>query len=537
MQRNIFLFIAVLLAACAGPTPTAQPAAPSPVRSVTSSLIPSIDPSLIPSATSSAVPSATPSPMPTVAPTLTPTPTPDTSQYVPSIEATIDLGRLNIDRYFASHPIALDAKAGLIYVSVSPSSTVILNAATWKKVDSLPAGGNVSLDAEGQQIYIGVAGTYSADGHVTSGEIKLFAAPAFQGAPALPGTPASPGGSVILSDTSIVPPYGLADSTGGKTYIVRSGIFIADAQSLEVTGSISGTVAGPDAFETNYSATDAANDQPRQRLYVSLNNGIPGSNNGSGLAIYDLTSGQSIASDGERSVNSIAVDAVDGTVCVSRIYMDTRSIVKYDGQGRKLRRLDGLAGEVQIDHGRNRIYVYDPWSRPRIVVLDLELNYLGETRLDGVDGLAFVFDVQRDRLLVLAGDGRLIALRGHGQPPGAPSLTPPTTRGAVEWIAPSPNYVSDHLVFAAFSTSDYVGGPGMLFQSQTEGASWQFVAGLPVPDSVTSLAISPDYAKDQTLFVSLGSPYASVSCSGVYRSLDGGLTWQPASRGLTDLSI
>jgi len=46
-------------------------------------------------------------------------------------------------------------------------------------------------------------------------------------------------------------------------------------------------------------------------LYVSLNNGIPGSNNGSGLAIYDLVSGQSIAEDGERSVNSIAVDAVD----------------------------------------------------------------------------------------------------------------------------------------------------------------------------------------------------------------------------------
>jgi len=178
-----------------------------------------------------------------------------------------------------------------------------------------------------------------------------------------------------------------------------------------------------------------------------------------------------------------------------------------------------------------------PWSRPRIVVLDLDLNYLGETRLDGVDGLAFAFDAERERLLVLASDGQLIALRGHGQPPGAQSLTPPTTRGAVEWIAPSPDYTSDHRLYAAFATSVYAGGPGMLFQSRDEGVSWKFVAGLPVTDSVTSLAFSPDYANDRTLFVSFGSPYASVSSSGVYRSLDDGLTWQPASRGLADISI
>jgi photosystem II stability/assembly factor-like uncharacterized protein len=39
------------------------------------------------------------------------------------------------------------------------------------------------------------------------------------------------------------------------------------------------------------------------------------------------------------------------------------------------------------------------------------------------------------------------------------------------------------------------------------------------------------------LFVSFGSPYANVSSSGIYRSADGGSTWQPASRGLSDLSI
>ena len=504
MQRNIFLFIAVLLAACAGPISTAQPAAPSP--------------------------------MPTVAPM------PDTSQYVPSIEVTIDLGLLNINRYSDSHPLALDAKAGLIYVGVSPSSTVVLNAATLKKVDSLPAGGNLSLDAEDKQTYIDVGGTYSADGHVTSGEIKLFTAPA------LPGAPASPGGSVILSDTSIVPPHVLADSTDGRAYIVRSGIFIAKDQSLEVTGSISGTAADPNGLVPKKSVKDAAPvpkksvkdaaiDPARQRLYVSLNNGFSGSNNSNGLVIYDLTSGQAIAEDDERSVNSLAVDAVDGTACVSRIYMDTRSIVKVDGQGRQLRRLDGLSGEVQIDHGRNRVYVYDPWSRtPRIVVLDLDLNYLGETRLAGVDGLAFAFDAQQDRLLVLASDGRLIALRGHGQPPGALPLTSPATRGAVQWIAPSPNDVRDHLLYAAFAIGDER-LVGMLFQSRDEGASWKFVAGLPVADSVTSLAFSPDYAADRTLFVSSGSPFISAPSSGVYRSLDGGLTWQPASRGLTELSI
>jgi hypothetical protein len=89
----------------------------------------------------------------------------------------------------------------------------------------------------------------------------------------------------------------------------------------------------------NYAAVDAAIDPRRQRLFVSLNNGIPGSNNGNELAVYDLASGQVIRQDAERSVGGLAVDETTGAVFSPRSHIATLAVVKYDTQGQVLRRL------------------------------------------------------------------------------------------------------------------------------------------------------------------------------------------------------
>jgi hypothetical protein len=77
-------------------------------------------------------------------------------------------------------------------------------------------------------------------------------------------------------------------------YIIEGGITIAGATTLDVRGTVSRTSPVPNAPVPNYSAVDTAIDPQRQRLFVNLSNGIPGSNSGNVLAVCDLASGQVI---------------------------------------------------------------------------------------------------------------------------------------------------------------------------------------------------------------------------------------------------
>ncbi len=70
---------------------------------------------------------------------------------------------------------------------------------------------------------------------------------------------------------------------------------------------------------------------------------------------------------------------------------------------------------------------------------------------------------------------------------------------------------------------------GRLFTSSDGGQTWGEVmawAGLGV---ITALAISPDYAHDQTIFV--------ATAEGVFRSQDGGQAWESSTFGLLDLEV
>jgi photosystem II stability/assembly factor-like uncharacterized protein len=87
----------------------------------------------------------------------------------------------------------------------------------------------------------------------------------------------------------------------------------------------------------------------------------------------------------------------------------------------------------------------------------------------------------------------------------------------VRALALSPDFERDGTLFAGLD--------GGVIQSTDGGRSWRPVnAGLPLkadgtPASVLSLALSPDYATDGTLFVGLVD-------YGVYRSVDGGESWE-----------
>ena len=98
----------------------------------------------------------------------------------------------------------------------------------------------------------------------------------------------------------------------------------------------------------------------------------------------------------------------------------------------------------------------------------------------------------------------------------------------------SPNFVNDRTLFAALDglMTDAYG----VLKSTDGGETWQWsdgglpgAAGGTAPD-VASLAISPNYANDHTLFT---DPYGQ----GIWQSTDGGASWHAANGGMTTLKV
>lgn len=125
----------------------------------------------------------------------------------------------------------------------------------------------------------------------------------------------------------------------------------------------------------------------------------------------------------------------------------------------------------------------------------------------------------------------------------APAPEPLTNRPLpdtpVTFLAVSPNWVEDQTLFGLWSDPNppyECNSPslneGSFFLSadggQTWGQSWGGLRGS--CELLTTLAVSPNYARDQTLF-------AGVAGLGIFTSSDGGRLWQPASAGLDHMGI
>ena len=105
----------------------------------------------------------------------------------------------------------------------------------------------------------------------------------------------------------------------------------------------------------------------------------------------------------------------------------------------------------------------------------------------------------------------------------------------VQWSsAHSPHHVITDIATAptgAGSADVFILIMDQIMRSDGSGASWKnLVHGLNTQYVFTSVAVSPAYAADHTVFL-------STSGDGVYRSLDGGETWKPINAGLGHLDI
>jgi photosystem II stability/assembly factor-like uncharacterized protein len=518
MKRLLPLLVwLLLLTACEEPEPqlTSTPGTP---------LNPS--PTILPAPVATLA-LASPAPGVTLAPETVTPPTailPASAAVLPALVQTFDLGFSAFTDYANPHALALDEQANRLYVSLAPSRTLVLEANTLTAIGEIPAGGALSIDPAASRLYVGVPGysTYGADGTstLTPAELAMFDTTNFNALR-----------RVIPNPKSMQLPIPAIDPLNRQLYLTQSGVTRLDATTLEPLESLSGTVPIENGLVPNYAAGDAVLDPQRQRLFVSLNNGIPGSNNGNVLAVYDLTTGQVLERDEERSITALAVDPLSGEAVAPRIHLANWATVKYDAQGRRLKRLDDLAGlAVQINPATRHVFVLDaagggPQASAALFTLDRDLNMLGLTPLNGNAGWhAMLFDPERDRLYVLARDGQLLVLQGQAQPVEPANILASDRLAALALIP------IDQTLYGIFAANEYPSGNGHLFQSNDAGATWQAVGGLPA----TIMTLTGDAS---TLLAAVDVNGSAPGSWGVWRSDDGGQTWLPSSRGLTDLGI
>lgn len=89
----------------------------------------------------------------------------------------------------------------------------------------------------------------------------------------------------------------------------------------------------------------------------------------------------------------------------------------------------------------------------------------------------------------------------------------------------SPDFASDHTVFA--------GTPSGIFKSTDGGASWSGVNNGLANASVVSIVISPDFAADKTVFAAAFFDSNPALGSRVYKSTDGGANWNMVTNDLS----
>lgn len=105
---------------------------------------------------------------------------------------------------------------------------------------------------------------------------------------------------------------------------------------------------------------------------------------------------------------------------------------------------------------------------------------------------------------------------------GMPTAWAHAPHDVVDIVEISPNFSADQTLFSLILLTDHA----LLARSTDAGRSWMEFGAPILWSYIRKISFSPSYAVDQTLF-------SATRENGIYRSTDGGLTWQTANTGLT----
>lgn len=192
---------------------------------------------------------------------------------------------------------------------------------------------------------------------------------------------------------------------------------------------------------------------------------------------------------------------------------------------------------LAVDPEQRRVYV--PVG-DRLRVLDAETLTLHMTVPLPVAGELAGYDPATQQLYFLAdGQLKLYPVGDIVPPPPQPLAAAQPPAQPVVSLAVSPAWPEDRTLFGVWGSAQPAGDcyvfdqfGGQFLLSPDGGQTWQQPqAGFPTGCAyVSALAVSPSYAEDQTAFV-------GIAGMGIFKTTDGGRLWQPSSTGLLSMGV
>ncbi len=393
--------------------------------------------------------------------------------------------------------LAVDPERGYLYLTDTAGQLHVLDSETDEELNALPAEGFIAVDSPHGRLYTGGEGTervrvFDADTSQQTGEIRTRAKP-------------------------------VADAYHGDLYLVQGGIYLTSLETMTITATISDTLPQQPGYSPNPAAIDAVVDPGSGRVFAIINNGVPGSNNGNYLYVYEPETYEKVLTDTERSPVFLDVDPSTGRAYVSRIHLAGRSTSLLADGREYTARLEAVFGALRVDPTLDRLYlVVSGLDEGYLLILDAEnLDLLGSVPVPGRFTLR-ALDPQRHLLYLATQEGQVQIWSATGGEL-AMRAEPTTARPPAGDI---------YRLFRGPGDTPFF--TGSLYRSDDGGESWQRINnGLP-QRGVQEVVVSPDFAQDETLFAALSATDEGL---GIWKSTDGGLSWRMANRGLTDLAV
>ncbi len=530
-QCRLLVLVASAILALAGcrsglPSPTLGPGAgpsPTPVGAQIPTLTPLVMRTSVPTTALSATPAIGPEPSETLLPAVTVSASATPSSLTPAVVDPTPT-RVQPGSYVISDVLLFDGAHDRVYArgrAEEQNGTLVLSATDGNLLAAYDYAGALGLDAEHRWLYVDGAGLEVVILDADTGErLAAVAVPAQEG-----------------YQPRAIPPQ--TDPARGQVLAFRQNVvYVAEGASGRVAQTISFDFEKSKDCRTGegaYPIEWAAFDPSARILYVSYLSYVCTPWFGFGIVSYDLASGRQIVQSGEYAFDATADG---GYLYGSSWHRFGIGYIWAWRDGRPWRRSSEWNSRPRfaVDRARQRLYGDIGGS---LGVLDAQtMDLLFVAPYPGA-GQTVGFDAVADRLYFLL-DGRLRAVAaGEVKAPMAQNLAPtvaPTV--PVDLLIVSPSWPDDRTVIGIWGRAQamdrcyaFAQQGGTLLLSGDGGQSWALPgAGLPECRQVASLAVSPDFARDQTLLTGLVG-------LGIFRSTDGGRLWKPASVGLASMSV
>lgn len=333
-----------------------------------------------------------------------------------------------------------------------------------------------------------------------------------------------PGGVVALDTSSgaVVAQfaqrgYPAPDPQADLVYIVENGVTMYDRAGKPL-GTLPSTFPVVRGFVPNPSAYAAHVNPVTGHVAVVMNNGVPGSNGGSYLRIYPRQSDKPVEPSAPHSfVMDVAADRQGNWYVAYSTVRNQEMVQVLSADGKEFRRLDRRTGYMALDEANDRLYLFLYGRVTRLAASTL-------APLEVFQG------PELPQLLAFSPAAHAVFLAGGNSPLVTPlvlgDLSPLDLRPAPG--RPSTEAANESLVVLADRGKRLLVGRFGQAYTSPDGSAWERL--LPGTDMLFGYVTA---ANPRTLFA---TGVSSAGGEGVWRSTDGGETWEWLVAGLADLA-